>query len=69
MMAGEMLVLTTSADEYMDKIAAGDNHMQINVMATVQETKQMYVAQDGFRLRTIIPNLIPVSCLPSITAF
>jgi len=35
--------------------------MKINYVGSVIETKQMYATQDDFRLRTLVPEVSPVS--------
>ena len=52
--------MKVSANEYLGDMVDHSYCMKINYLANVRETKQMFASQDDFRLRTLIPEVIPV---------
>lgn len=54
------MVMKVRADEYLGDMVDHNYCMKINYLANVGETKQLFASQDDFRLRTLIPEVIPV---------
>lgn len=56
-----------AADDYFTDMLGHGYAMKINYLGSVKETKQLFLAQDDFRLRTLCPDVVPVSC-PSVVS-
>ena len=57
----ESVVVDVNAADYMDDLVDFGYSMKIDYMGSVKETKQLLASQETFRLRTIVPDVTPVS--------
>lgn len=57
----ETLSMKVDPSDYVDDLLDHSYAMKIGYLGNVAETKQTFVAQDDFRLRTLIPDVTPVS--------
>lgn len=46
--------------DYLDDLMDHSYAMKISYLGNVAETKQCFVSQDDFRLRTLIPDVVTV---------
>lgn len=53
-------MMKVTADEYLGDMVDHSYNMKINYLAHIKETKQLFASQDDFRLRTLLPEVIPV---------
>lgn len=54
--------MTVCANDYFADMLCHGYAMRLDYLGSVEETNQLIAYQDDFRLRTIIPDVIPV-CL------
>jgi len=52
--------MKVEVDDYLADMKDHTYAMKINYLGSVKETKQIFASQDDFRLRTLVPDVIPV---------